>query len=245
MLLPFAPFAFLPDEVTRVAWVGGMALVAIWVIRRLGLPGYWIAFGPIFANIVLGHPELLVLALLVAGGAVSGLATLIKPYAGFALLAERRWHAILVGGLAGAATLLVLPWGRFLAELSQISSTLARQAQGGSVFGDPVLMVVAVIALASLGPRRALWLAVPVLWPAAQHGYAVIATPVLSPILAVFWAQPVPGFTLAGLVIYAVLDQLDRRRRLPAWLSAGLQPVSSWLERRPRGEPSVAHVAPA
>jgi hypothetical protein len=233
MLLPFAPFVFVPDIVTRVLWVLGMAVLAVWAIRRLGMPGYWIGFGPLFGNIILGHPEVLVLALLVAGGALSGFSALIKPYAVFALLAERRWPALAIVTVAGLASLLFLPWATFIAELPEINANLARQGHGGSVFGDPLLMVVAIVALASLGPRRALWLAVPVLWPYAQEGYKVLSMPVLSPILAVFWAIPVQSFTLIGLVMYAILFQLDRHRRLPRWLSDGVQPVSRWLDPRP------------
>jgi hypothetical protein len=185
------------------------------------------------SNIILGHPEVLVLALLVAGGALSGLSALIKPYAAFALLGERRWPALVLATVTGLTSLLFLPWATFMEELPEINANLARQGHGGSVFGDPLLMVVAAVALASLGPRRALWLAVPVLWPYAQEGYKVLSMPVLSPILAVFWAIPVQSFTLIGLVAYAVLFQLDRHRRLPGWLSAGVQPVSRWLDPHP------------
>lgn len=227
MLLPFVPFTLVPGEVTRVVWVAGMLLAAVWTIRRLGLPGYWIAFPPLFSNILLGHPEVLMLMLLVLGGRLSGLAAIVKPYAGFALLAERRWGAILVAAVVGAVTLPLLPWGRFIAELPQVSATLARQALGDSTFGNLPLMVIAIVALASLGPRRALWLATPLLWPNAQPNYKVIAVPVMPPLVAVFWAFAIPGFTLGAVVAYAVLDRLDRRRPLPAWLRAGISPTAS------------------
>ena len=193
MLLPFVPFTFLPSEVTRVAWVVGMGALALWSIRRLGLPAYWIAFPPLFGNIILGHPEILMLALVVVGGAVSGLAAVIKPYGGLPLLAERRWRAILLAAVVGLATLPLLPWAQFLDELPRISATLTRQSVGDSVFGNPALMAVSIIALASLGLRRALWLVTPLLWPAAQPGYKVLSIPVLPPIVAALWALPIPG----------------------------------------------------
>lgn len=223
MLLPFAPFAFLPGEVTRVVWVVGMLLAAVWALRRLGLPGWWVGFPPVFESIVLGHPEVLVLLLLTATGWVSGLAAIVKPYAAAALLAERRWPAFAVAIAVGLATFLFLPWGRFLAEWPQISATLARQNTGDSVFGNLPLMVVAVVALASLGPRRALWLGVPLLWPNAQHNYKTIAVPALPPVVAVLWSLPIAGMTLVGIVAYSVLDRIDRRRPLPAWLRPGIQ----------------------
>lgn len=227
MLLTFAPFTLVPGEVTRFAWVIGMFGAAVWALRRLRLPGYWIAFPPLFSNIILGHPEVLMLMLLVLGGRLSGLAAIIKPYAGFALLAERRWGAIAVATVVALATLLFLPWGRFIAELPQINDTLTRQDHGDSTFGSIPLMAIAVVALASLGPRRALWLATPLLWPHAQPNYKVIGVPVLPPLVAVLWAFAIPGFTLGAVVAYAVLDRIDRRRPLPAWLRAGIQPAAS------------------
>lgn len=243
MLLPFVPFTMLPGDVTRAIWVIGMFAAAVWTIRRLGLPGYWIGFPPLFENIVLGHPEVLMLMLLVASGWLSGLATLIKPYAGFALLAERRWGAIALAVVVGAATLLFLPWGRFFAELPQISATLARQARGDSTFGNVPLMVIAALALASLGPRRALWLATPLLWPNAQPNYKVIGMPVLPPLVAALWALPISGLALVGVVAYAILDRLDDHRTLPQWLKAGIKPVARELQR---GSPlTLARTDPA
>ena len=42
-----------------------------------------------FQAIFLGHPEVLVVALLVFGGPLSGVAAVIKPYAAAPLLAEK------------------------------------------------------------------------------------------------------------------------------------------------------------
>src|SRR5439155_190270 len=125
----------LPLDITRLVWVGGSLALAIWTLRRIGLPGYWLAFPPLFQAIQLGHPEVLVLWLLVSGGVASGLAAVIKPYAGFALLAE------------------------------------------------------------------------------------------------LFWAVPIPGATLAGLLAEVALLQAARRWHLPAWLESGTQPAG--LARAP------------
>ena len=231
MLLPFAPFAFLPWDVTRFAWVAIDAAVAVWAIRRLRLPAYWLAFPPLFEAIVLGHPEVLVLGILVGvSGPLAGLAALVKPYAVLPLLAERRFLAIVIAGVATGATLLILPWGQFLAELSTISANLARQNVGDSTFGDPALMVIGGIALIALGPRRALWLAVPVLWPYAQPIYKVMSIPVLPPVLALAWAIPIPGMTLMGVVVLAVLTVVNRQRTLPGWLVNGIRPASTNFE---------------
>ena len=222
MLLPFVPFVGLPLDLTRFVWVVGSAALAIWTLRRLGLPGYWLGFPPVFGAILLGHPEVLVLWLLVLGGAISGLAAAIKPYAVLALLAERRWRAVLLAAAVVVITAAVLPWPRFINEFPEIRATIESQAYGDSVFGQPVLMLIAIIALGSLGLRRALWLATPLLWPAAQPIYKVVSVPQISPLLAVFWAIPVPGATLAGVVTEAVLIQVGRRRVMPGWLQSGI-----------------------
>ena len=223
MLVPFVPFIALPGLVTRLFWVVAMALLATWTIRRLRLPGYWIVFPPIFQAIVLGHPEIVILWLLVVGGPVSGIALLIKPYAAAATLAERRWSAFGVAIALFIVSLPVLPWASFVGQLPWIASTLRSQATGGvSTFGSPILMVVAGVALASLGLRRGLWLSVPVLWPSAQFLYKTASVPQISPLIAVFWAVPVPGLTLVGVLAEATLRQVAKSRPLPRWLLPGL-----------------------
>jgi hypothetical protein len=233
MLIPFVPFIPLPTDVTRLSWFAIDAVLAVVVTRRLRLPAYWIAFPPLFGAIVLGHIEVLILALIVLPGPLAGLAVAIKPYAAFPLLAQRRWSAFLVAGGFVALTLPFLPWSRFLSEFGAISATLTRQSYGDSVFGQPVLMVIAGLALASLGLRRALWLVAPVMWPAAQPIYKTMTLPVLTPILAIAWALPIPGLTLTGLVAQAVLERIDHRRPLWRWLKYGIEPVSKSFEARP------------
>lgn len=235
MLLPFAILAPLPVEGIRWISVIGTAALAWWTVRRLGLPMYWLIFPHIFASILLGHPEVLVLALLVAGGALSGLAAVIKPYAGFPLLAERRWRAIAIAAAVVVLTAPFLPWPRFIEQLPMITANLARQAQGDSTFGSPLLMVVAVVALARLGLRRALWLATPVLWPNAQPLYKVPSVPALSPVIAVTWAIPIPGLTLAGVVLEALALEIGRHRPLPRFLQLGIAEADRPPDVAPQG----------
>ena len=239
MLAMFLPFAPLPDDVVRLVSVVGTAVIAAWMLRRLGLPGYWLGFPPIFSVIVLGHPEIALVALLLFGGVLGGLAPLVKPYLGLALVAERRWRAIAIGAVAFLATLPFLPWSRFLAELPMIGANLAAQYHGDGVFGEPVLMLIAVVALLALGPRLALWLATPLLWPAVQPSYKVMTLPVLSPLLAAFWALPVPGATLAGVVAQAIVVQAAKRRELPGWLAAGVRPAAAGDTTSHEPEPSI------
>ena len=227
MLLLFVPFVALPVDATRVIWVAAMFLVAVWVVRRLGLPGYWVAFPPMFQAIFLGHPEVLVVALLVFGGPVSGIAAVIKPYAAAALLAERRWTAFLVATAVVLITAPFLPWATFVADLPAITANIIGQNHGDSTFGSPILMVLAALGLASLGLRRGLWLSVPLLWPLAQPMYKTVSLPALSPFLAIVWSIPIPGSTLIGLLAEASVLRLAARRPLPAWLMHGFEPAPS------------------
>jgi hypothetical protein len=222
MLVPFVPFVALPLDLTRLVWTLGSAILAVVVIRRLRLPGWWLGFPPIAEAIYLGHPEILLFGLIVFGGPLAGLAALVKPYCGAPLIAERRWRAIGLGAAVAVLSIVVLPWGVFVERLPVIGANLARQAAGDSTFGQPILMLIAAVALGSLGPRRALWLAGPVLWPAAQPIYKVVCVPAISPLLAVFWAVPMTGMTLVGLVVFAVADGVIRIGRGPEWLSAGV-----------------------
>jgi hypothetical protein len=57
--------------------------------------------------------------------------------------------------------------------------------------------------------------------------------PVLTPVVAAAWALPVPGATLAGVVIQAVLERIDHARRLPPLLRAGISPVTPIGSARP------------
>jgi len=233
MLLPFVPFIPLPVDITRIAWFALDLVLAVWVLRRLRMPVYWLAFPPLFSVIVLGHVEVLVLALLVLGGPVSGLAAVVKPYAALPLIAERRWRALAVAAAVVVVTFPLLPWPRFFADASIIAGTILRQNVGDPIFGQPLPMLIAALALLSLGPRRAIWLAAPVLWPYAQPIYKTMTIPVMAPVLALFWALPFAGSTLVGLVALALLVQVDRMRALPRWVKAGIEPAATTPERRP------------
>jgi hypothetical protein len=228
MLLPFVPFINLPLDLTRSVWVVGSLTMAVCALRRLELPPYFLAFPPVFSVIVIGHPEMLVLWLIVLGGPLSGLAVLVKPYAGVALLAERRWRAILLAAAALLVTAPFLPWAQFVQELPHIGTSLLVQNTGDPVLETPLLVPLAIVALAWIGVRRGLWLAVPLLWPYAQPTYKVMTVPALSPVIALFWAIPLPGVTLVGVVAEAGLSWIAVRYALPSWLRSGLGPVARW-----------------
>jgi hypothetical protein len=227
MLVAFVPFVALPADLTRIVWVAGMAILAIFVLRRFRLPGWWIGFPPIFHAIQLGHPEVLVMWLVVLGGPIAGLAPAIKPYSGLPLLAEQRWRAIAIWLAVVLLTAPFLPWRLFIERLPDIARAFAEYSHGDSTFGAPILMLIAIVALGSLGIRRALWLATPLLWPGAQPIYKAVSTPAMSPLLAVFWALPVPivvatNASLVGVVVEAAVRRYAALRPIPTWLRSGI-----------------------
>ncbi|HEY3073148.1 MAG TPA: hypothetical protein VGJ46_10060, partial [Candidatus Limnocylindrales bacterium] len=136
------------------------------------------------------------------------------------------------------------PWRLFIDDIPLISETIVRQNYGDSALGNPLLAGAAFIALASLGPRRGLWLAAPLLWPYPQQIYKVLTVPFLSPLLAMFWAVPMPGATLAGVICEAVLLQVARRRPIPPWLRLGLCPAAQWPAEREPDPDRTAEPAP-
>ena len=204
-LLLFAPFARLPEELTAAIWMIGSIVLAAAAVRRLGLPGWWVLFPGIVDSVLVANPNAVVLALLVlAGGRLAPLAVTLKVYAVVPLVAERRWKPLAAAGGLLAATVPLLPWGLWWAQLPRITSTLATQAETTSVFGSPVLMALGVVALLSLGLRQAGWLAVPLLWPSTQPHYTAISVPGLTPFLAAAWCLPSPPIMLGSVVLLAL-----------------------------------------
>ena len=215
-LLPFVPFAFLPAVVTTLTWIIGSIVLAALALRSLGAPMWWLISWPIVDGALIGNANVAVLALLViASGRLGALAPLAKVYAAAPLVGDRRWRTLLIAMVIVVATIPVLPWATYLADFDRISSNLRQVAGTTSVFGQPILMATGVVALLSLGIRRASWLAVPVLWPYTQPHYLAPSTPAMSPLLAVAWSFPHPFVVLGSIVVEAVATRLR-----PATLTA-------------------------
>jgi hypothetical protein len=203
-LLAFVPFAFLAPGVTTIIWIGGSAILGLLAVRALRLPLWWLFFPPIVDGVIAGNPDVAVLALLVvANGRWSAIAPFLKIYAIVPLLGERRWATLAVSLGALALTAPLLPWATWFRQFGAIADHLTQTSATTSVWGQPVLMVVAAVALLALGIRRAGWLAVPVLWPSTQFHYAAIAVPGLSPFLAIAWCYPSPVVWVAAVVAAA------------------------------------------
>lgn len=231
-LLAYVAFAPLPDAVVAPVWVLIAGLSAVYAIRRLGLPGWWLLFPPVAHGIATGGTALPVLALLVHGGAVAGAAAVtLRVYAAVPLLILGRWRALGLALVVIAVTSPFLAWPAFLGDLGRISGVLTSQSDGGSsVVAIPILIPVTLVALAALGRRRAAWLLVPVLWPSSQLYYAVIALPALAsaPFIAIGLA--VPGAPLAvaiSVMSEAVYERVAARTGWPSPRTAGSRPSPS------------------
>ena len=206
-LLPFVPFAWMPGSLVALLWIVGSFAAAMLAIRALGLRWWWIAFWPIVDGCLVGNPNIAVLALLVISKQrFASLSPILKIYAAIPLMAERRWKSIAISGVILLVTFAFLPWSTWFASLPAISSSLDRFADTTSVAGNVPLMAIGLLALASLGLRRAGWLFVPVLWPWTQTHYLAISVPVLTPTIAILWSVPgLPPSAVLGSVILAAV----------------------------------------
>lgn len=221
-LLPYVPFVDLPDAAISAIWIVGTLVLAVLALRALRAPAWWLIWWPILDGCIVGNSNIAVLALLVVlGGRLSALAPIAKIYSLAPLVGDRRWRAILASCVLLAISLPILPWGLYLADLGTSVENLRITSATTSVYGQPVLMVVGVIALLLLGWRRGAWLAVPVLWPYTQPHYLAPSVPALSPLLAIAWSFPNPLIVVGSLVIEAGIVTMRRRSvpqeaRLPA-----------------------------
>ena len=232
-LIPYAPFAYLPQEVSAALWIMGSFLIGALILRRLGLPPWWLAFPPLFDPIVLGNEEVLMVGLLVLGGRFAGLAPLLKPYSVVPLVVQRRWREIGVSIVVGLATLVAVPWGTFIDSLPLIRERIVSQNFGDNAFGNPLLVAIAVVALLSLGSRPGAWFATPVLWPYAQTHYGLMTLPIMPPLLALVWSLPIPEAITVGIVVLAVARAVARTR---GWTlqDAPTEGLAGWLRPSPR-----------
>jgi hypothetical protein len=226
-----APAGLLSEDAFTVGWLVLTWVAAVWFLRRLRFPLWWLLFPPLAEALFSANPQLVVLALLVANRSLaSAVATGLKVYAFIPLVGELRWRQIALAVALYVATFVIAPglWLDYLRLFGSISSRLESETQqGGSAFYFPVLLGVTVVALLilALRDRRAAgWLAVPAVWPSSQFHYSTMALPVMSPLLAVLLALP-----FARLAPVAIVLEVGRRLVGP-WVGRF---VRSAFERQP------------
>ena len=212
--LPVIP---LGETAAVVLWVVSDAIAIVWLLRRLGLPLWWLLFYPIAEGFTGGSPDLLLAALVVVGG--GWLAALVKPYSIPALLSAYRWRAVVVAGAVLLVTIPVLPWGTYLSSGSLTTATSAEWVRPNSAWGVAPLMAVTAIALILLGGERGLALLTPALIGLQPH-YAVFSLRAISRsrLATIGIAWPGQGAAAFGVIVYALADRLHtvpRWRRVP------------------------------
>jgi len=203
-LVVFAPFTIVPELVAvGILLVLGLA-ASLWTLRRLGLPLWWITWPPLVDNLANGNPQIFLVPLLL--GAVPWLAPLVKIYAVVPLVIQLRLRSLVCTGAVLLLSVPLLPWSDFLARSGATAATLSELSRGGmSAWVLPaVLIPIGVVALIALGRRRAAWWFLPVLWPATQWYYALMAMPALTPLSAAILAVPIQGLPVLAASVLAI-----------------------------------------
>jgi hypothetical protein len=232
-LLAMLPFAVLPEPLARVTLVALGVAASIWLLRRLRLPIWWLAFPPLVDGLYIANPQVFVVPLLLAGA--GPIATFVKVYAAVPALILFRWRTLLVSAAIIAVTIPFLPWGLFLERWPAVNAALASQSAGGglSAMADPWLLPVAFLGAVALGRRAAAWWAVPVFWPFTQWYYSAMILPVATPIAAIALSMPVRGATTVAIVVAAVEVWLARREGRAVDRLVGEAPAPVPLAARP------------
>ena len=216
-LLFYAPTSVLPVTVSTWLWMVAGAVAAVWLIRKLELPWWWLAFPPLLHGVWNGNPQTIALALLVQGSLVGAVAAVgLKLYAAIPLVT--RWRHLVVAGAVLAVVTLVLPWQLYLDRGLGVGSHL-QTAWNGSAWRFPILVVPTLAALWVLRRQGAEWFAVPAVFPATQFYYVAMALPALvgRPIVAAFLALPMVLMAPLVVMALAIIQVLgaDRLPRLP------------------------------
>ncbi len=89
-LLFMAPMSLLPENVAVPLTVALAVLAAVFALRHLRLPAYWLLFPPLVEGVTVGNPDIIVLAVLLTP--VSFLAPLAKIYAAVPLASWADGH---------------------------------------------------------------------------------------------------------------------------------------------------------
>ena len=209
-LLAMVPFTLIPEPLALITLLAVGLVGMVLVLRRLGMPLWFLAFPPFVDAAWNANPEVLLLPLLMAGVAGPAAAGLVKAYALVPVLVLGRWRPLAVAAVVLLLSAPVLPWGQFLAALPEIADRFRVQSSGGmSATSWWPLIPVAASALVLAGRDRAAWLAVPALWPWTQWYYATIAIPAFAKrtppavIAAALLAVPIPGFPVLAAVAVA------------------------------------------
>jgi hypothetical protein len=244
-VIAFAPMALIPEESFVWGWMALTIVAAIYTLRRLHLPVWWLLFPPLAQGIVVANPHVVCLALLLAGSNWLGaLAAPVKAYAVFPLLGEKRLRALFILAVAVAVSVIVFwpLWSQYRSDYNSVETWLMAAMHGGfSAARDPRLFVATAVAiglLALIDRKAAGWLAVPALWPASQYFYSSFALPVINPILA--FGLPAATHRRDAWIAYTIIAYVAWRLTCWAWPR-----VRARLKPTPRRSAQAGELDPA
>jgi hypothetical protein len=150
------------------------------------------------------------------------LAATLKIYATLPLVAHRCGIALGAILLAVGASALVAPslWAQYISEFGFIGSRLISESHGGTsvaVVLSPTLALsplagiaiyvaafLLLLAVATRNVTAAGWIAVPLLWPAAETHYATFTLPIARRLSTWVIAMSIPNATLLGVLVLSV-----------------------------------------
>jgi hypothetical protein len=205
-LLFYAPTSLLPLTLATWVWMALGIAASVWLVRRLGLPLWWLAFPPLFHSMWNGNPQTIALALVVQGSIIGAvIAVGLKLYAAIPLLA--RWRHLVIALAVLAVVTLFLPWQLYLDRGLGVGSHL-QTAWNGSSWRIPILVIPTLAALWVLRRQGAEWFAVPAVFPATQFYYVAMALPALvgRPIVAALLALPMVLMTPLVVIGLAAIE---------------------------------------
>lgn len=215
-VLAFLPLTGLPERlaVWLVVWLG--LLSAVYIVKKLGLPMWWLLFPPLTQGVYAGNPQIVLLAALLSGiSGVVALAPMLKIYALAPLVGERWIRALLFATIYLAISVVIAPtlWASYVEQSGAIATRLLDEARGGYAgTGNSIPLTavgaIGVAALSIVDLRAAGWLVSPALVPASQFHLSTMAMPVLANAgafgLTIALALPVQGLPTAAIGVYGV-----------------------------------------
>lgn len=217
-----APFTVIPEAWVPALGIAIEATAALYVVRKLQLPMWWLVFPPIVSGVLSGNPSVVLLAALLASSPViQAAAPILKVYGGLPLLGNGRWRAIGLAIAATALTVLLAPglWRQFFDGSTAREAQLMGESAGGfSAFQFGILATgltaFALVVLAYIDRREAGWLAPIAIWPASQFHWNTLALPLRNPWLAAILAchiQGLPPVAVIGYVVWRALPSSSSR----------------------------------
>ena len=213
-LAVLAPFSLLPQPAFVALMFGGSLFAAVFLLRRLRLPFWYLLFPPLVEGLLVGNPNVIVVALVVMGAPLAdAAASFLKLYAVLPIALLKRTRSLIWVAVLFAITAPFLPWPSYVSHAVELVNVLNTQSSGGrSAIAFPLLIPFTILALVIVGRQRSAWLVVPALWPATQVHYSLLALPVAGRLMAGILAVPLPGAPVAAVLAEAVAVLWRRRQ---------------------------------